>query len=156
MEGGVRWQGRGTVWPMAILFILLALLLVGAVADFLFENDVATAAPQPMTLAGLTFHLSPPVLAAIAFGMGVLAVLLIFAGIRRMRRTGRRTLQDRLARLEEENARLVTHRNLPNVIRIPDTEPTAAADPPASVDPPPPPTTSEPTGSSGGSTSQRW
>ncbi len=155
MEGGVHRPGQGTVSPMAFLLILLGLLLAGAVADFLIENDVATAATQPMTIAGLTVDLSPPVLAAIAFGMGVLAVLLILAGIRRMRRKGRKTLQDRLARLEEENARLVTHRNLPNVIRIPETEPTSAADP-ASADPPPPPTTSEPTGPSGGSTGQRW
>jgi hypothetical protein len=141
---------------MALVLILLGLLLAGALADFLIENDVATAATQPMTMAGITVDLSPPVLAAIAFGMGVLAVLLVLAGIRRMRRKSRRRLQDRLARLEEENARLATHRNLPNVIHIPDTEPVTTADPAASTDPPPPPTTSGPTGSTGGTTGSRW
>jgi hypothetical protein len=146
---------------MGLLLILLGVVLAGALADFLIENDVATAASQPMTMAGITVNLSAPVLAAIAFGMGALAVLLILGGIRRMRRKRRGTLQDRIARLEEENARLATHKNLPNVMRIPDSEPLA---PPAPADvtavPEPPQTPagqpSQPSQPSGGPTSSRW
>lgn len=144
---------------MGLLLILLGILLAGVLADFLIENDVATAATQPLTMAGTTVNLSTPVVAAIAFGLGALAVLLIVAGIRRFGRKRRRGLQDRIARLEEENARLATHRNLPNVIRVPEADQpvwTSDATPPPPVPAPvdTAPTVEQP--SSGGSGSTRW
>jgi membrane protein implicated in regulation of membrane protease activity len=144
---------------MALLLILLGILLAGVVADFLIENDIATAATQPLTMAGTTLNLSTPVVAAIAFGLGALAVLLIVAGIRRFGRKRRRGLQDRIARLEEENARLATHRNLPNVIRVPDADQAvwtsdATPPPPAPTQPDAPATAEQP--SSGGAGSTRW
>ena len=111
---------------MGVVSILLGLVLAGALADFLVENDVSTAATQSVTFAGQVVALSTPVLAAIAFGLGVLAVLLVFAGIRRLRRKRRRSMQDRITQLEDENARLVTQQNLPNVIRIPESAPVEA------------------------------
>ncbi len=105
-----------------MLLIVLGVLLAGVLADFLIENNVATAAAQPITVASTSVDVSTPVIAAIAFGLGALAVLLIVAGVRRFRRTHRRTMQDRMTRLEEENARLVTQENLRNVIRIPEAE----------------------------------
>ena len=118
---------------MGFLLILLGLLVAGALADFLVENDVATAATQSVTFAGQSVQVSTPVLAGIAFGLGVLAVLLILGGIRRFRRAHRRTMQDRITKLEDENARLATQQNLPNVIQIPESAPLEApADSPAS------------------------
>ena len=143
---------------MALLLILFGVLVAGALADFLYENDIATAATQPVTFAGQTFNLSTPVIAAIAFGMGVFAVLLVVAGIRRIRRTRRRRLEDRIAQLEDENARLATKKNLPNVIRIPDSEPVAWS---SDQEPPPPPADVAPSHAppqpgSQQSPSQRW
>ena len=152
---------------MGVLLILFGLLLAGVLADFLVENDVATAATQPLTMAGVTVDLSTPVVAAIAFAMGALAVLLIVAGIRRMRRTHRKHLEARIAHLEEENARLATQRNLPNVIKIPESEPAAWSSDvgPSSAEtrsmgtvPPPPPAVTQESGQqpAGGSSSSRW
>jgi len=152
---------------MALLLILFGVLLAGVLADFLVENDVATAASQPLTMAGVTVELSTPVVAAIAFAMGALAVLLIVAGIRRMRRTRRKHLEARIAQLEDENARLVTRRNLPNVIKIPDSEPVAwssdatpssGATQTQGTIPPPPVATTQESGQqpAGGSSASRW
>jgi membrane protein implicated in regulation of membrane protease activity len=101
---------------MGVLLILLGVVLAGALVDFLIENDVATAAGQPMAIAGTSLTVSTPILALIAFALGALAVLLIVAGIRTFSRAHRRTLRDRMARLEDENARLVTQQNLQNVM----------------------------------------
>jgi len=151
---------------MGVLLILFGVLLAGVLADFLVENDVATAATQPLTMAGVTVDLSTPVVAAIAFAMGALAVLLIVAGIRRMRRTHRKHLEARIAQLEEENARLVTRRNLPNVIKIPDSEPVAWSSDvgpsseetrsPSTIPPPPAATRESGQQPAGGSSSSRW
>jgi hypothetical protein len=157
---------------MALLLIVFGVLVAGGLADFLYENDIATAATQPVTVAGTTVNLSTPVIAAIAFGMGVLAVLLIAAGIRRMRGKRRRNLEARIAQLEDENARLATKKNLPNVIKIPDSDAvvwssdtpapapaaTQAAPPPPSSTPPPPTSTqmSAMPEAPGSSPSTRW
>lgn len=122
---------------MGVLLILLGIALAGVLADFLIENDVATAATQQFTLFGTTIELSTPVLVAIGFGMGVLAVLLVLAGVRRFRRGRRRLLQQRLEALQDENARLATKRNLEAVIRIPESEPVERVEPVTT--PPPPP-----------------
>ena len=97
---------------MGVLSIILGLALMGAVVDVVVENDVATAVQQPLTVAGTTQHVSPPVLAAIAFAAGAFAVVLIVLGIRRLRHAGRKQLQERIRTLQDENARLHTQRNL--------------------------------------------
>jgi len=138
---------------MGVLLILLGLLVAGLVVDVAVENQIATAATQQLTFLGMTVDVSAPMLAVLSFALGALAVLLIAAGIGRFRRARRMTMQDRLARLEEENARLATQRNLPNVVRIPEAEPemqpaaTQAA--PAGSAPPPPSTPEPPTSQPG-------
>ena len=126
---------------MGVLLILLGIALAGVLADFLVENDVATAATQQFTLFGTSIELSVPVLVAIAFGIGVLAVLLVVAGVRRSRRGRRRLMQQRIEDLRDQNARLATQRNLEAVIHIPDAEPSEVVDVSEPVEaalPPPP------------------
>jgi hypothetical protein len=116
-----------------VLLILLGIALAGVVADFVIENDVATAATQPFALFGATIELSTPALVAIAFGLGILAMLLVFAGVRRARRGRRRLLQQRIEDLKDQNARLAVKRNLETVIRVPDAEPAEPPPPPVAV-----------------------
>lgn len=126
---------------MGVLLILLGIALAAVLADFLVENDVATAATQPFTLFGTSIELSVPVLVAIAFGIGVLAVLLVVAGVRRSRRGRRRLMQQRIEDLRDQNARLATQRNLEAVVHIPEAEPVDVVEVPEPVDvalPPPP------------------
>ena len=143
---------------MGVLLILLGLLVAGAVVDVAVENQIATAATQQLTFLGTTVEVSAPMLAVLSFALGALAVLLIAAGIGRFRRARRRTMQDRIARLEEENARLSTRQNLPNVVRVPDAEP--EMQPTATQTAPPPPSTPEPPASQPGSPEEspttRW
>ncbi len=127
---------------MAVLLILLGIAMFGVLADFLIENDIATAATQPFALFGTTFELSTPALVAIAFGLGVLAMLLVFAGVRRARRGRRRLLQQRIEDLKDQNERLAVKRNLETVIRVPEAEPAEVAQPAElaqPAEPPPPP-----------------
>ena len=121
---------------MGVLLILLGIAMFGVLADFVIENDIATAATQSFALFGTTIELSTPALVAIAFGLGVLAMLLVFAGIRRARRGRRRLLQQRIEDLKDQNARLAAKRNLETVIRVPEAEP---AEQPEPAEPPPPP-----------------
>jgi hypothetical protein len=133
-----------------VLSIILGLALLGVLADVVVENDVMTAAREPLTFAGTTQSVSAPVIAIIAFAAGAFAVVLIVLGIRRLRRAGRRQLEDRIRTLQDENARLHTQRNLQNIVRIPEAEPepaptadapsTLAADAPATPTAGPPPT----------------
>jgi K+-sensing histidine kinase KdpD len=124
---------------MGLLSIVVGLALMGAVADFVIENDIATAATQSFQIAGTTQQLSLPVLVAAAFALGALALGLILLGVRSMRRGRRRTLQQRIRTLEDENARLHAQRNLQRIVRIPESEPVAEANA-ATTAPPPPPT----------------
>ena len=121
---------------MGVLLILLGIAMFGVLADFVIENDIATAATQSFALFGTTIELSAPALVAIAFGLGVLAMLLVFAGIRRARRGRRRLLQQRIEDLKDQNARLAVKRNLETVIRVPEAEPAEQTEP---AEPPPPP-----------------
>ena len=105
---------------MGVLLILLGLLLAGLVADFLIENDVASAAAQPVTMFGASGSLSTPVAVALAFVLGALAVLVIVAGVRHLRRDRRKTLEQRVQRLEAENDRLMAQRNLSQFVRLPE------------------------------------
>jgi hypothetical protein len=114
---------------VGVLSIILGLVLMGAVVDVVVENDVTTAVQQPLTVAGTTQQVSPPVLAAIAFATGAFAVVLIVLGIRRLRHAGRAHLQERIRTLQDENARLHTQRNLENIVRVPDAEPVASEHP---------------------------
>jgi hypothetical protein len=123
---------------MGLLWIVLGIALMGAVADFAIENDIATAATQSFEMAGTTQQLSVPVLVVIAFALGALALGLIMLGIRSMRRGRRKTLQQRIRTLEDENARLHTQRNLQRIVRVPDAEPVAEATMPVNTPPPRP------------------
>jgi len=120
---------------VGVLLILLGIALAGVLADFLVENDVATAAAQQFSLFGVTIELSTPALVAIGFGVGALAVLLVLGGVRRFRRGRRRQLKQRIEDLQDENARLATKRNLEAVIRIPESAPVETA---VTASPPPP------------------
>jgi hypothetical protein len=131
---------------MGLLSILVGIALLGVVADFLIENDVATAATQSFEIAGTSQHLSTPVLVAVAFVLGALALGLILMGIRSVRRGRRKMLKQRIRTLEDENARLHAQRNLQRIVRIPDSEPVAetTAPPPAATPPAPQPASREP------------
>jgi len=107
---------------MGLLSIIVGLVLVGVVADVLVENDIATAATQSFQFAGTTQHLSMPVLVAIAFLIGALALGLILVGIRSMRRGRRKMLKQRIRTLEDENDRLHAQRNLQRIVRVPESE----------------------------------
>ncbi len=123
---------------MGVLSIVLGLVLMGVVVDVVVENDVTSAIQQPLTVAGTTQHVSPPVLAAIAFAAGAFAVVLIVLGIRRLRHAGRTQLQERIRALQDENAHLHTQRNLQNIIRVPEAEPVASEHPePSEAEPQP-------------------
>jgi hypothetical protein len=111
---------------VGVLLILLGSVLMGAVVDVVVENDVTSAIQQPLTVAGTTQHVSPPVLAAIAFAAGAFAVVLIVLGIRRLRHAGRRQLEERIRALQDENAHLHTQRNLQNIVRVPEAAPVAS------------------------------
>jgi len=130
---------------MGLLSIVVGLALVGVLADILIENDVATAAEQSFVFAGTTQRLSMPVLVAIAFVMGAVAIGLILAGIRSLRRGRRKMLKQRIRTLEDENDRLHAQRNLQRIVRVPESEPVVDAGPAPtpSQSPAPTPTPSE-------------
>jgi len=111
---------------VGVLSIILGLALLGVLADVVVENDVMTAAGEPLTFAGTTQSVPAPVIAIIAFAAGAFAVVLIVLGIRRLRHAGRKQLEERLRTLQDENARLHTQRNLENLVRIPEAEPEPA------------------------------
>jgi K+-sensing histidine kinase KdpD len=146
---------------MGLLSILLGVALMGVLADVLVENDVATAATQSFQVAGTTQDLSMPVLIAIAFVMGALAIGLILAGIRSMRRGRRRMLKQRIRTLEDENARLHTQRNLQRIVRIPESEPAvdanrAQAQAPVPPSPAPAKAPAPPKDPSSGESASKW
>ena len=101
-----------------------------------------------------------PVLIAIAFAMGALALGLILAGIRSMRRGRRKMLKQRIRTLEDENARLHAQRNLQRIVRIPESEPAvdanrAQAQAPAQA-PSQPPAPAPPKDPSSGESASKW
>lgn len=141
---------------VGVLSIILGLALLGVLADVIVENDVMTAAHEPLTIVGTTQSVSAPVIAIIAFAAGAFAVVLIVLGIRRLRHAGRKHLQERIRTLQDENARLHTQRNLQNIVRVPEAEPERvpapepaapdrdAMDAPSSHTPPVPPAENRP------------
>ncbi len=142
---------------MGLLSILLGVALMGVLADVLIENDVATAATQPFQVAGTTQELSMPVLIAIAFVMGALAIGLILAGIRSMRRGRRKMLKQRVRTLEDENARLHAQRNLQRIVRIPESEPAVDANRAQAQAPvPPSPAPAPPKDPPSGESASKW
>lgn len=108
---------------MGVLSIILGLALLGVLADVIVENDLMSAAREPLTIVGTTQSVSAPVIAIVAFAAGAFAVVLIVLGIRRLRHAGRKQLQERIRTLQDENARLHTQRNLQNIVRVPEAEP---------------------------------
>ena len=107
---------------MGIALILLAFVVVGVTADFLVENHLDQAPAESVILFGRAFELSGPAQVLVAFGLGVLTVMLVVFGVRmlRTRRYRRRGLQDRVAELEAENTRLASRANLETLVRIPE------------------------------------
>jgi len=91
---------------MWILLILLGLIAAGVVADFLVENDLATAPHQTVALFGGSFRLSTPEVVLGAAVLGALSVLLVILGVGFLRGSWgrRRALKRRLSDLEQENA----------------------------------------------------
>jgi hypothetical protein len=128
---------------VGVLSIILGLALLGVLADVVVENDLATAAHEPLTIVGTSQSISPPMIAIIAFAAGAFAVVLVVLGIRRLRHAGRKQLQERIRTLQDENARLHTQRNLQNIVRIPEAEP--APPPQATMETASPPPPAEPT-----------
>ncbi len=144
---------------MGLLSILLGVALMGVLADVLIENDVATAATQSFQVAGTTQELSMPVLIAIAFVMGALAIGLILAGIRSMRRGRRKMLKQRVRTLEDENARLHAQRNWQRLVRIPEAAPAVDANraqAQAPVPPSPAPAPAPPKDPPSGGSASKW
>jgi uncharacterized membrane protein YciS (DUF1049 family) len=139
---------------MGLLAIVLGLALMGVLADILIENDIATAAEQSFLVAGTTQRLSMPVLVAIAFAMGAVAIGLILAGIRSLRRGRRRMLKQRIRTLEDENARLHTQRNLQQIVHIPEAEREWAPD--TATTTAPPETTATPPEQSSDEPASKW
>lgn len=141
---------------MGLLSIVLGLALAGVLADILIENDVATAAEQSFLVAGTTQHLSMPVLIAIAFAMGAVALGLILAGIRSIRRGRRKMLKQRIRSLEDENARLHAQRNLQRIVRIPESEPAVDTTTTTAPAPAPAPSPAPSPGTSSDEPASKW
>ena len=110
---------------MGILLILIGLVAGGVVADFLVENDLATAPDQTVALFGGSFRLSTPEVVLGGAVLGALSVLLVIVGVGFLRGSWgrRRALKRRLAMLEQENA---SHRARENraaaVVTLPSEE----------------------------------
>jgi len=110
---------------MGIVLILLGLVAAGVVADFLVENDLATAPDQSVALFGGSFRLSTPEVVLGAAVLGALSVLLLILGVGFLRGSWgrRRALKRRVAVLEEENALHRARENLgPAVATLPSEE----------------------------------
>jgi type IV secretory pathway VirB10-like protein len=135
---------------MGLVLILLGTAAAGIVADFVIENDLASAPNQAFDLFGSTFNFSVPEVVLGAAVLGAVAITLIalglgFLGISIGRRRERRAevrelerntteLQRRNQELARENAEL-RERTARGIVTAP-----AATTPP----PPPPPATATP------------
>lgn len=118
---------------MGVLLILLGLIAAGVVADFLVENDLATAPDQTLALFGGSFRLSTPEVVLGAAVLGALSVLLVILGVGFLRGSWgrRRALKRRLADLEQENASHRARENLAAaVVTLPSDEAHAVTGPP--------------------------
>ena len=116
---------------MGILLMILGLASAGLVADFVLENDLASAPVESFTIFGSSFRASVPALVLGAFVAGALMLMLMKAGmtLARQRRTRRRDIKRRVADLERENATLrTTHEDGSHPAeRVSDTLPSAWA-----------------------------
>jgi hypothetical protein len=99
---------------MGVLLIMLGLAAGGLVADFVVENDLTTASPQVVSLAGGSFRFSLPEVVLGAAVVGALAILLVILGIGLLRGSWgrRRALKRQIADLRQENAELHSKVNL--------------------------------------------
>lgn len=90
-------------------------------ADFLVENDLATAPDQAVGLFGGSFRLSTPEVVLGAAVLGALSVLLVILGVGFLRGSWgrRRALKRRLANLEQENASHRARENLAAAVVTP-------------------------------------
>jgi hypothetical protein len=111
---------------MGILLILLGLVAAGVVADFLVENDLATAPDQTVALFGGSFRLSTPDVVLGGAVLAALSVQLLILGVGILRGSWgrrRRVLRRRVALLEQENASLRAREDpAAAVVRLPSEE----------------------------------
>lgn len=96
---------------MGVLLLFLSLVSVGAVVDFLIENDLT--ADQSFTMFGATFRAPESGVVIIAAALGAVAVIFAVIGYRmlRRRRGHRVALKRRVKTLETENAQLRVRRS---------------------------------------------
>jgi hypothetical protein len=100
---------------MGLVFVLIGLLITGAVVDFAIENDVVGSPERTFELFGGTFTLGETQLVLAAAVIGALAVAFVFLGFAMARGSHdrRRTLRRRVRTLERENKDL---RESPDVV----------------------------------------
>jgi hypothetical protein len=93
---------------MGIAFILLGLVVVGVLADFVVENDLADAAGRAYALFGGSFTLTQTQIVIGAALLGALALALLVVGVGLLRGSWgrRRARRHRISDLERENAEL--------------------------------------------------
>ena len=105
---------------MGVLLILLGLIAAGVVADFLVENDLATAPDQAAGLFGGSFRLSTPEM-VLGAAVPEPSALLMIIGVGFLRGSWgrRRALKRRLADLEQENASHRARENLAAAVVTP-------------------------------------
>ena len=90
---------------MGLVFVLIGLLITGAVVDFAIENEVVGSTERTFELFGGTFTLGETQLVLAAAVLGALAVASVFLGLAMTRGSHdrRRTLRRRVRTLEREN-----------------------------------------------------
>jgi hypothetical protein len=93
---------------MGVLLIMLGLAAGGLVADFVVENDLTTASPQVVSLAGGSFRFSLPEVVLGAAVVGAISVLLVILGLGLLRgsRGRRKALKRQIADLRRETTEL--------------------------------------------------
>lgn len=103
---------------MGMLLILLGLAAAAVVADFVVENDLASAPNQPFNLFGGSFDLSVPEVALAAAILGLLSVMFVILGLGLLRGSWgrRRALKHRVAGLERENSDLRSQAHLVSAV----------------------------------------
>jgi hypothetical protein len=119
---------------VAVVFVLLGCFAVGAIADFLLENDLGGTAARVYSLFGNALELTEAQVVIGAVALTSAAMLLIGVGIgRSWSRSGHpRSLRGRIAELESENASLRSRAHLvviAEAVRARTRAPRASGDP---------------------------
>ncbi len=111
---------------MGILLIVLGLVFAGLVADFVVENNLASAPAEPFVMFGGTFdRMSPAGVVLAGAILGVLAVVFVMLGLGLLRGSWgrRRALKQRVADLEQENAQVLSRERLAAEVKPREDEP---------------------------------